>query len=72
MSGSDSLELVIAADDPKASELLAALVASGMREVVCECGRPFLTRGASDVCPPCRGEAPPDELTHAWRAKQSG
>lgn len=67
---SNTLELVIASDDPKAPELLDALRRSGMRDVTCECGRPFLTRDVSDLCPPCRGHAPPDELTHAWRAKK--
>ena len=68
---SNTLELVIASDDPKAPELLDALRRSGMRDVTCECGRPFLTRSAINLCPPCRGIAPPDELTHAWRAEKA-
>lgn len=34
-----------------------ALEASGMRRVVCKCGREWLTRTAADTCPPCRERA---------------
>lgn len=42
-------------DDKQAAELFAALKASGMRAVTCTCGREFLTREESNLCPPCRG-----------------
>ena len=36
-------------------DLWDALKAHGMFERVCKCGRPFLTREDSALCPPCRG-----------------
>lgn len=40
---------------PVVDELIAALERSGMRRTRCQsCNCEMLTRGASDLCPPCR------------------
>lgn len=45
-------------------ELLRRLELSGMRALDCDgCGREFMTRGEGYYCPPCRGDAAPDQLT---------
>jgi hypothetical protein len=40
-------------------DLMAALIESGMKKQACaKCGRTFLTRKETSLCPPCREEPP--------------
>jgi hypothetical protein len=41
-------------------DLMAALIESGMKKQACaKCGRTFLTRKETSLCPPCREESIP-------------
>lgn len=47
--------LTLRKDDPELPAFWEAAKASGMRETRCElCETPLLTRGAVDLCPPCK------------------